>query len=311
MTEHSASASLKPVRSSKPDLGEVAIVGLHESRALMHGLPDEVPIWTLNAAPVYDFPRINALFEMHPLSNIILETHRIEHLKKEHEYPIFMLKEYPFFPSSVRYPLEIVKNDVYKHVFLGTRQAAYFDSSIPYMLALAVEAGYTTLYLYGFGFMTDTEYTYQRPGAFGLIMWAAGRGVRVVLPEDTGLMPETLYGYEDYQSVSRQNCEQWLKDIKAQESDWTGKLNIFHERVLQMERHGAPPEELQEAIAARNNAFRQMYMRQGAVQILLQQIATMDRKRAAMEAFEFKDYFFVREEGKELRTAEEVEAELD
>lgn len=76
-----------------------------------------------------------------------------------------------------------------------------------------------------------------------------------------------------------------------------------------MEKYGASEEELAEAREARNNAFKQMYMRQGGVQVLLEQIRTMDRKRDAMEEFEFKDYFFVRAEDKELRTAEEVEAE--
>lgn len=304
MVIHSASASLKPVRSSKPNLGEVAIVGLHESRQLMYDLPPGVPIWTLNSAESYDFPRINALFEMHPLSNIILEKHRIDNLKEDHGYPVYMLKEYPFFPASVAYPIDAISESVYKNVYLGTRNAKYFDSSIPYMIALAVEAGYTKLDLLGFGLMTDTEYTYQRPGAFGLIMWAAGRGVEIVLPEESGLMPETLYGFEDYQSISRQNVEQWMKDIQIQLSDWTGKLNVFHERVVQLEQHKVPVEEIEEAMQKRNNAFQQMYMRQGAINMLITQVEIMDRKRDAFAEFEFDDPFFVATEDQEIKTEE-------
>lgn len=298
MTIHSATASLKPVRS--PNLGEVAVVGLHESRQLMFDLSPEVPIWTLNSAESYDFPRIDALFEMHPLSNIILETPRIENLKIEHDYPIYMLKEYPFFPSSVEYPREVILSEVFKNVFLGTQNAKYMDSSIPYMIALAEKVGYKTIYLYGFGLETDTEYTYQRPGAFGLIMWAAGRGVKIVLPENSGLMPDTEYGFEEYQSISRQNCEQWLKDIQIQESDWVGKLNVMHERVVQLERLEGPVEEITEAQESRNDAFKQMYMRQGAINMLLQQIKIMDRKRDAMSEFEFEDHFFIATEGEEI-----------
>lgn len=305
MTEHSAKAVLRPVRSS--DLGEVALVAFGDSMHLMYDLSPEVPIWTLNAAESYDFPRIDALFEMHRLRDLVLETHRIENLKKEHDYPIFMLKEYPFFPASVAYPVEAIADAVFQNVFLGPKNAKYFDSSLPYMMALAVMAGYTQIDLIGFGLMTDTEYVYQRPGAFGLTMWAAGKGVKVVLPEDTQLMPDTLYGFEDYQSISRQNCEQWLQDMMVQESDWMGKMNLFHERVVQMEKYGAPEEDIQKAQADRQQAYHEMYMRQGAIHLLRQQIAIMDRKRDALADFEFKDHLFFANDNEEMRTKEQAE----
>lgn len=299
MSEHSAKAVLKPVQNI--GLGEVALVGFGDSMSLMYDLPPEVPIWSMNAAESYDFPRIDALFEMHKLRDLVLETRRIKNLRKEHEYPVYMLQRYPFFPASVAYPKDAILDSVFQYVFRGSKHAKYFDASLTYMLALAVLVGHTKIHVFGFGLMTDTEYTYQRPGAFGLIMWAAGKGVKVMLPDDTKLLPDTLYGYEDYQSISRQNCEQWLQDMQVQESDWMGKLNLFQERVQMLERLDGPEEELEQAIADRKNAYHQMYMRQGAIHLLNQQIQIMDRKRDELAEFDFEDHFFVMTETGEAK----------
>jgi hypothetical protein len=285
---------------------EVCIVGFGPGMDLMYQLDSHVPIWSMNAAESYDFRRLDALFEMHPIRDIVLETRRIRNLRQEHPYPIYMLDKYPWFPSSVRYPKEEVISKVFENVFLGPKNARYMDSSVPYMVALAVHKKFNVIYLFGFGLMTDTEYVYQRPGAFGLIMWAAAQGVKVILPEDSNLMPETLYGYDDYQSISRQNCEQWLQDMQIQESDWIGKVNLFQERVVQMERLGAPKEELEKAREDRLNAYQQMYMRQGAIHMLMQQIQIMDRKRDALAEFVFTDHLFVKGEGEEVKTKQQA-----
>lgn len=280
MTTKSAKATVRRIVTDPPR--SVALIGFGDSMHLMYELPDDIEIWTLNAAEDYDFPRIDRLFELHPLRDVILETPRWKRLQEKQPYPIYMLDRFDGVPSSVRYPIEAVKSIVYENVFLKDQNAEYFDSTLPYMLALAVLEGFTTIHVYGFGLRSDTEYRYQRPGAMGLIMWAAGRGVKIIMPEKSQLLPDTLYGYSDYQSISRQNCEQWLRDMQMEESDWMGKMNVAHTKVIERQANGASPEKIKEAEDERVECFRQMYMRAGAIHLLLDQISIMDRKQEAM-----------------------------
>ena len=278
-------AMLKPVKPKA-----VALVAFGPSMRLMYDLPPDVPIWTLNAVKQYEWPRLDRAFEMHPLRDIVLETPRWERLKELLPYPVYMLEVDPSIPSGVEYPLEAVCDQVFENILIGSENAKYFDSSFPYMLALAVHEGYRTIYAYGFELLSDTEYRYQRPGAALLIGWAGGKGVKVILPEDTGLLPHTLYGYEDYQMISRQNLEQMLGDLQTQESDWQGKLNVAH--ALAIERAGNGDGAAQ-AEVDRLEAFKQMYMRAGAIHAIAHLIALCDRKETALG--EMVDPFMVYE----------------
>jgi len=196
---HQASAKLR--RPIQPKA--VALVGFGPSMKLMHDLPPDVEIWSLNAVEEYDFPRLDRAFELHPLRDLVLETPRWDRLRKPLPYPVYVLEADPRIPSGVAYPIEAVCDEAFENIIVGDENARYMDSTFPYMLALAVHEGYKVVIVCGFEFQSDTEYRYQRPGAALMIGWAAGKGVKVILPEETGLLPRTLYGYEDYQMISR------------------------------------------------------------------------------------------------------------
>ena len=270
----------------------VALVGFGPSMKLMHDLPPDVEIWSLNAVEEYDFPRLDRAFELHPLRDLVLETPRWDRLQKPLPYPVYLLEPDPRIPSGVAYPIEAVCDEVFENVVVGQEHARYMDSTFPYMLALAVHEGYKAVIVCGFEFQSDTEYRYQRPGAALMIGWAAGKGVKVILPEETGLLPRTLYGYEDYQMISRQNLEQFLMDLQTQESDWQGKLNTAHAQVVERSSNGNH-DGLPEATEARNEAFKQMYMRAGAIYAIQHLIAICDRKEVALT--EMLDPFVVYE----------------
>lgn len=264
----------------------VALVAFGDSMDLMHELDENVEIWTLNALENYNFPRIDRAFEMHKLRDIVLETPRIERLKQDLPYPTYMLRKYPFFPSSVAYPKEAMLDAVFENIYLGNENAEYSDASLPYMMALVGMEGYMTCYVYGFGLRSDTEYKYQRPGAMLLSGWLAGKGCKVIYPEDSQLLPKTMYGYEDYQMISRQNLEQWLQDLQLQESDWVGKLNIAQALISERSQNGGDPEKLAEAQLQWDVAYKQLHMRAGAIHLCQDAIAILDRKQSALTEFE-------------------------
>ena len=52
----------------------IALVGFGESMDLYRELPEDVPIWTVNASEisVYNLRRIDAVFDVHKIQDLIL-----------------------------------------------------------------------------------------------------------------------------------------------------------------------------------------------------------------------------------------------
>lgn len=83
--------------------------------------------------------------------------------------PFYMYEAMPeVFPNSVTYPYEEVSRSV----------TPYLESSMAYMLALAIHEGFDEIGLYGMQVAMWDEYRYQRPNLEYLIGLAQGRGIK-------------------------------------------------------------------------------------------------------------------------------------
>jgi hypothetical protein len=113
---------------------------------------------------------------------------------RDHKGPVFMSQPDPSIPSSVRVPFEslIEKYGPY-----------FFNSSISWMLAMAIEAlapraqagEKVALGLWGIDMAASEEWAYQRPGCQHFIGLAKSLGIEIVLPVESDLMrPTTMYG---------------------------------------------------------------------------------------------------------------------
>jgi len=329
-------------------MNPIALVGFGPSREYIYKLED-MPVWSLTDAYLYNLPRLDRVFEMHPLKDLVLEGERWKRLQTDLPYPVYMLDKYEEVPSSVKYPLDLVLEECFGNLFVGSDNARYLDSSFPYMIALAQIEGYNPIYIIGCELRSDTEYRYQRVGVSLLAGWAAGRGTTVIFPENNALLPPTLYGYEEFQHyhidelykmhsmykemrteylerinedfgtffklvkqsegalhilkalieicekkraetgekdqhISRQNLEQYLSNMYIQESEWLGKFNAAHARAVE---RGITEDK------DREEAFKEMYMRSGAIQLLKFMIEKLDRGIVTFSGFE--DYFTVYE----------------
>lgn len=116
------------------------------------------------------------LFEMHDLS--LIENHPearplgyVERLK-DIQVPIYMQEAY--FPNVTRYPIE----DTNK----------YINSSIAYMVALAISEDVDKISLFGVDMSADEEYSYQRPNIEYLLGVAEGKGIEVFIPKRSPLL---------------------------------------------------------------------------------------------------------------------------
>jgi hypothetical protein len=295
---------------------ELALVGLADSRKLVFEL--DCPVWTINNAEGYSIPRIDRLFDLHAKEELVANE-RFELLRdRPRDYSVYLLEDAPEIPNSFAYPRERIEEAVFGKLYRGEEKTHYFSSSFAWMLALAVEDNpdLEVLHVCGFEFGSETEYRYQREGAYALICWALGKGIEVRGPEGWTLFSPTAYGFGEYQMISRQTLESYLTDVAAQNSDALGKLNARHalytEKEIELKRaietNGGDLSVLEKEIAElntlRNDAFKNVYKSAGALYVLDHLIRECDRRAGAFELEEFDPIFRTTEEGDVVKAGE-------
>jgi hypothetical protein len=130
--------------------------------------------------------------------------------------PIYMWDHYDEVPASVRYPKGRILQE-YSYF------RPYFTNQVAWMIALALtEGGVETIGLWGINYSSESEYTRQRGSTEFWLGVAAGRGVRVVLPEQCTLLrePALLYGYESHDEATGEIVPEyrprlWIPKSKA------------------------------------------------------------------------------------------------
>ena len=149
--------------------------------------------WDGNAQDVdrYFEPHARELWPLYPWNPKPEEYHAMLcHLRA----PIYMDQVHEDIPMSVPYPIDAV-TDTLNLKALGSRQAAgdYFESSIGYMLALALHEAATLkdiarVGVWGVDMASGREYAHQRPNAEYLIARLHGLGVPVFIPPESALL---------------------------------------------------------------------------------------------------------------------------
>lgn len=110
--------------------------------------------------------------------------------------PVYMLQEEIEIPKSVRYPIE----DITHLVGVTNKKTPYLESSIAYMVALAIlelKPG-DKIGIWGVDLHTAGEYVYQRANLEYLIGLARGKGIKVYTPPQSALLTHAFgvpYGY--------------------------------------------------------------------------------------------------------------------
>jgi len=199
-------------------------------------------IWSLNWVYNYDFlPRIDRLFEMHPIwlqaqnAKPDYEKPR-EHwiwLQEQHPFPIYMLEHRPEVPACVVYPLDRVSRELFDgRLIKGKKPLRLFGSSMDYMMALAICEDFERIEFYGVEMGSMTEYRYQRESLMLFIGMALSRGIEVVTPKDSILLSRTkLYMYEGGQMIYRQDLERLYNNAKQMVADELAKLQFMEGRL--------------------------------------------------------------------------------
>jgi len=216
---------------------EVCILGFaHSTQAPAWDLPDSVEIWSLNNAFMKGFPRLDAVFDPHPIEHIKHPSYikgrpnhdRIEWLRTNTKIPVYMQQAYDEVPMSRRYPIEEVIE------ILGDKDD--LTSTFALMMAYAILQEYDRIYVYGFNMGVEYEYRYQLPGGRAMVRFAKARGIEVIGPPESRLFqPTKVYGYEGSAMITRRQLEKaqdaYKRQVKENDANFHQWHGVFQERA--------------------------------------------------------------------------------
>lgn len=187
---------------------------------------DDWLIWGLAWDPL---PRCNAYFEMHQNWRNFLgggdaaEAHW--RWLAGMTVPVYMLQKEHDIPESVEYPMDRIA-DMMGRTCHGT---AYLESSISYMMALAIiemrpdgkqAFNGDCIGVWGCDLSTGGEYAYQRPNMEYLIGYARALGIKVYVPAQNALLSpcrKVPYGLDDPEAGEKPERPDWMPSLEPKE----------------------------------------------------------------------------------------------
>jgi hypothetical protein len=179
----------KAIVTAKPKRDKVAIVGFATSSRSLAPFDDpSYEIWTLNQLYRH-VPRTTRHFDIHKNwdeENVEGTDHR--GWIREAPIPVYMMEAHDDLPSTVRFPIERILDD------LGVD---YFTSSVAFEVALAMNEGFKEIALYGIDLIVGGEYFEQKANLEFVLGVAHGRGINVRIPQQSALLKHShRYGYQ-------------------------------------------------------------------------------------------------------------------
>lgn len=159
---------------------KIAVIGL--SKTTHDQAPWNDPTWEKWGLPWDEgyWARCDRLFEMHDIRLLknakCRKSDYIERLK-DLDVPLFMQYAYQEIPNAMGYPFGDVSRVT----------GNVWNSSIAYMLAMAIFEHPDEIGIWGVDMLADDEYAYQRPNCEYLVGLARGMGIKVTIPEESPL----------------------------------------------------------------------------------------------------------------------------
>lgn len=184
---------------------KVSVVGFcQDSREYTPYEDRSMEVWGLNRGYIF-MQRADRWFDMHSPGIQTSHSRRpgghTEYLR-QFKGPVYFHKVPEDIPNGTEYPLadvaKTVASNIYRVNAKGTITSAvdepYLTSSVAQEIALAIHEGYEEIHLYGIDLNTMSEYAWQKPGVEYMLGLAAGKGIKVVLPDNCPLLKGDIYG---------------------------------------------------------------------------------------------------------------------
>lgn len=127
---------------------------------------------------------------------------------KSRPFPVFVHTKPPDWPATVQ---------TFPRDALQAKFGTYFASTPAWMLAWAMDQGYTEVHIYGIHLATEWEYVSQRPNFEFLLGLAASRGIKLVLPNKCPLLKSKhVYAYEPKPDLPVQASQARMAQVKQE-----------------------------------------------------------------------------------------------
>ena len=165
---------------------KVAVIGLSPSQADAQWGDTSWEKWGLPWSAYWE--GMDRHFEMHDLSllNDVRCKRKPDYFDQLAQCNVLYMQE--DFRNAKRYPFEDV----------ATTTGYYWNSSIAYIMAMAIHEGADEIGIWGVDMKDSEEYSYQRPNMEYLIGLAMGRGIKVTIHESSPLCKFNTEGIKFY-----------------------------------------------------------------------------------------------------------------
>lgn len=202
---------------------KIAICGSAPSSRMLVPFNDPtLEIWACSPQN-YDFPRVDAWFELHNLDRKFVPENRVYTDIIVRHPRVYIAKSDPRLPNGILFnPQPLL--DKYGEDF--------FSSQLAWMMAFAIEQKPEEIHIYGVDLSATDEYDYQRPGFKFFIREAQKAGIRVCIPAQSDLHePMPLYGFQEHwpmfqkMKASRAELEAKIKSLQKE-------VDRKHEMIL-------------------------------------------------------------------------------
>jgi hypothetical protein len=219
---------------------KVAIVGFADTKDQAPFDDPSFEIWGLNDLHG-SLKRYDRWFDIHPRDNIELDTKLMRNAGqtppeniglsglKKLNVPIYMQDRYEDVPFSVKFPL--------KEITESFQFGKYMTNSISYMTALAIYEGYEEIHIYGVDMAVGTEYVNQRPSCEYWVGVAAGRGIKLFIPNASDLCKTRfMYGFEEaIQNEYNEKLDNMAKNMSERHRQICQQEQQAHDARMQFE----------------------------------------------------------------------------
>lgn len=199
----------------KPDRVVVICGTAMNTRSEIMASPKEAELWGLNTSYAW-MPRWDRWFEMHDAPR--RESLGAEHLAflRDAKCPVFMQQVEPGVTHCVAYPFEAVTR--------GGKLRSRFESTIDYMMALAIHEQVAEIRVLGVNMSQDTEYRHQRPSLEYWIGVAEASGISVYVPARAPIAKAARYGWG-----AESDSQRMLRDHKDRAGD---QLDAVQDKLI-------------------------------------------------------------------------------